>query len=293
MKIGLFAVNYGTCGDPVSAVRIAQAAEAAGLESVWTGEHIVLPDPSLPSFPLAPDTPMLDTIVALTWIAAHTKRVRIASGIIVLPLRNPLLLAKELVTLDVVSGGRLIIGVGAGWMEAEFKALGVPMEKRGERMDDALRAMRAIWTMEHPEYHGQSISFGGVAARPRPLQRPMPPIVIGGESPFALRRAVTMANGWYGFGLTLEQTKQHLENLRRTAGQHARPAELGNLEITVTPVGPFDRCTVEAFAAAGVHRLVVLPNHEASHAARHSPVPLDHILRNIETVSQIVAAVAS
>lgn len=293
MKIGLFAVNYGTCGDPPSAVRIAQAAEAAGLESVWTGEHIVLPDPSLPSFPLAPDTPMLDTIVALTWIAAHTKRVRIASGIIVLPLRNPLLLAKELVTLDVVSGGRLIIGVGAGWMEAEFKALGVPMEKRGERMDDALRAMRAIWTMEHPEYHGQSISFGAVAACPRPLQRPMPPIVIGGESPFALRRAVTMANGWYGFGLTLEQTKQHLENLRRTAGQHARPAELGNLEITVTPVGPFDRCTVEAFAAAGVHRLVVLPNHEASHAARHSPVPLDHILRNIETVSQIVAAVAS
>lgn len=140
MKIGLFAVNYGTCGDPPSAVRIAQAAEAAGLESVWTGEHIVLPDPSLPSFPLAPDTPMLDTIVALTWIAAHTKRVRIASGIIVLPLRNPLLLAKELVTLDVVSGGRLIIGVGAGWMDAEFKALGVPMEKRGERMDDALRA---------------------------------------------------------------------------------------------------------------------------------------------------------
>ena len=293
MKIGLFAVNYGTCGDPASAVRIAQAAEAAGLESVWTGEHIVLPDPSLPSFPLAPDTPMLDTIVALTWIAAHTKRVRIASGIIVLPLRNPLLLAKELATLDVVSGGRLIIGVGAGWMEAEFKALGVPMEKRGEQMDDALRAMRAIWTMEHPEYHGPSISFGGVAARPHTLQRPMPPIVIGGESPSALRRAVTMANGWYGFGLTLEQTKQHLENLRRIAGQHARPADLGNLEITVTPVGPFDRRTVEAFAAAGVHRLVVLPNHEASHAERHCPVLLDHILRNIETVSQIVAGVAS
>jgi alkanesulfonate monooxygenase SsuD/methylene tetrahydromethanopterin reductase-like flavin-dependent oxidoreductase (luciferase family) len=144
MKIGLFAVNYGTCGDPASAVRIAQAAEAAGLESVWTGEHIVLPDPMLDSFPLAPNTPMLDTIVSLTWIAAHTKRVRIASGIIVLPLRNPLLLAKELATLDVASGGRLIVGVGAGWLEPEFKALGVPMEKRGERMDDALLAMRAI-----------------------------------------------------------------------------------------------------------------------------------------------------
>ena len=292
MKIGLFAVNYGTCGDSASAVRIAQAAEAAGLESVWTGEHIVLPDPSLPSFPLAPETPMLDTIVALTWIAAHTTRVRVASGIIVLPLRNPVLLAKELATLDVVSNGRLIIGVGAGWLEPEFKALGVPMGKRGERMDDALRAMRALWTMEHPEHHGPSVSFSGVASYPRPIQRPMPPIVIGGESASAFRRAVTMASGWYGFGLTVEQTKQHLEGLRRAADRHPRPAELGNLEISVTPVGPFDKRTLEAFAAAGVHRLVVLPNHAVNHAERHNPVPVDHILRNIETVSQITNAVA-
>src|SRR5437870_8726242 len=101
MKFGLFAINMGPCSDPVTAVRVAQAAEAAGFESVWTGEHIVLPDPMLPSFPLAPETPMLDT-VALTWIAAHTKRVRIASGIIVLPQRNPLLLAKELASVDVI-----------------------------------------------------------------------------------------------------------------------------------------------------------------------------------------------
>ena len=291
MKTGLFAINYGTCGDPAAAVRVAQAAEAAGFESVWTGEHIVLPDPMLPSFPLAPETPMLDTTVALTWITAHTKRVRIASGIIVLPLRNPLLLAKELASLDVVSGGRLIIGIGAGWMEPEFKALGVPMERRGEKMDDALRAMRALWTMERPRYHGSSASFSHVAAYPRPIQHPVPPIVIGGESSGALRRAVTMGNGWYGFGLTVEQTKKHIESLRRVADQHARPAELGDLEITVTPVGPFDRRTVEAHAAAGVHRLVVVPKHDASHSERHNPVPLDAILRNIETVSQVVASV--
>jgi alkanesulfonate monooxygenase SsuD/methylene tetrahydromethanopterin reductase-like flavin-dependent oxidoreductase (luciferase family) len=120
MKIGLFAINYGTCGDPQSAIRVAQAAETAGLESLWTGEHIVLPNPALPSFPLAPETPMLDTAVALTWVAAHTRRVRIASGIIVLPQRNPVILAKELASIDVVSGGRLIVGVGAGWLEAEL-----------------------------------------------------------------------------------------------------------------------------------------------------------------------------
>ena len=292
MKIGLFAINYGTCGDPATAVRVAQAAEAAGFESVWTGEHIVLPDRSLPSFPLAPDTPMLDTIVALTWIAAHTKRVRIASGIIVLPLRNPLLLAKELASVDVVSGGRLIIGVGAGWLETEFKALGVPMERRGERLDDALRAIRALWTMEQPEHHGPSVSFSRVVAYPHPVQRPMPLVVIGGESPSAFRRAITMGNGWYGFGLTVEQTKQHLEGLRRSAELYPRPPELGKLEITVTPVGRFERRSVEAFAAAGVHRLVVLPSHEASHAQRHNAVPLDDILRNIETVSQIAVGVA-
>lgn len=289
MKIGLFAINYATCGDPALAVQVAQAAEAAGFESVWTGEHIVLPDPMLASFPLAPETPMLDTTVALTWIAAHTKRLRVASGIIVLPQRNPLVLAKELASMDVVSQGRLIIGVGAGWLEPEFKALGVPMERRGERMDDALRAMRALWTMERPEHHGPSVSFDKVAAYPRPVQRPMPPVVIGGEGPGALRRAITMGNGWYGFGLTAEQTRHHIERLKRAGEQHARPAELGDLEITVTPVGRFDERSVEAYAEAGVHRLVLLPNPDANHAQRHNPVPLDDILRNVEAASQIVA----
>jgi len=288
MKIGLFAINYGTCGDPSSAVRVARAAEAAGFESVWTGEHVVLPDPMLPSFPLAPEMPMLDTVVSLTWIAAHTKRLRIASGIIVLPQRNPLLLAKELASVDVASGGRLIVGVGAGWLEPEFKALGVPMQGRGERMDDILRAMRAIWTMDAPKHDGPTASFSGVAAYPRPIQRPMPPIVVGGGSPAAFRRAVTMGNGWYGFGLTVEETKKHIAGLKQAGEQHERPAELGELEITVTPVGGFDNRSVEAYAASGVHRLVVLPKPDASRNARHSPVPIDDILRNIEIVSEMV-----
>jgi probable F420-dependent oxidoreductase len=274
-------------------VKIAQAAEAAGFESVWTGEHIVLPDPAIPSFPLAPETPMLDTTVALTWIAAHTKRLRLASGIILVPLRNPAILAKELASIDVISGGRLIVGVGAGWLQPEFEALGVPMERRGERMDEALRAMRALWTMDHPEHHGAFASFSKVAAYPRPRQRPTPPIVIGGESAAALRRAVTMGNGWYGFALTVEQAKQQIDGLRRAAEQHRRPPELGELEISVTPVGTFDRRSVEAYAAAGVHRLVVLPKLHASHAERHQAVPLDEILVNIEAVHRIVTKQSS
>jgi alkanesulfonate monooxygenase SsuD/methylene tetrahydromethanopterin reductase-like flavin-dependent oxidoreductase (luciferase family) len=202
-----------------------------------------------------------------------------------------LLIAKELASLDVVSGGRLIVGVGAGWLELEFKALGIPMQGRGERMDDALRAIRALWTMEHPTHHGSSTSFHDVTAYPRPVQRPTPPILIGGESPAALRRAVTLGNGWYGFGLTVEQTKQHIAALQRASRQHERPKNLGDLEITVTPVGSFDARSVDAYAAAGVHRLVVLPKPNASLAERHSPVSVDDILANIETVSRIAEAV--
>jgi len=292
MKMGLFAMNYGTCGDPANTVRVAQAAEEAGFESLWTGEHIVLPDPMLPSFPLPSDTPMLDTIVSLTWIAAHTKRLRIGSGILVLPLRNPVVLAKELASLDIVSQGRLMVGVGVGWLEPEFEAVGVPMQGRGAKMDDALRAMRALWTMDHPEHHGPSASFAHVVSYPRPQQRPMPPIVIAGDSPAALRRAVKMGNGWYGFALTVEKAREHIEGLRRAAEQHERPAELGDLEITVTPVGTFDERSVEAYALAGVHRLVVLPKPDASRAERHLSIPVDEIVGNIERVSQIARRVA-
>ena len=119
----------------------------------------------------------------------------------------------------------------------------------------------------------------------------MPPIVIGGESPAALVRAIMMGNGWYGFGLTLEQTIRHIESLRRAGEQHDRPTELGDLEITVTPSGPFDERTVEAYAAAGVHRLVVLPRPDVNHAQRHDPVPLDDILLNIENVRRVVERV--
>ena len=293
MKIGLFAVNYGTCGEPAVAIRVAQAAEEAGFESVWTGEHIVLPDPIVPGCPLPPETPLLDTMVALTLIAAHTRTLRVGSGIIVLPQRNPLVLAKELASIDVVSGGRLIVGVGAGYLEPEFEALGIPLRRRGQRMDDYIRALRAIWTKSRAHYQGEFASFAGVTANPRPVQQPHPPIVIGGESPAALRRAVTMGNGWYGFGLTLDETRQSIEALRRAAERHGRPAELGALEISVTPVGGFDQRRVAQYAALGVDRLIVLPRPDATGRQRHAPVPVDAILRNIDLVGETVTSVTA
>src|SRR5919198_1720662 len=145
MKFGLFAINMGPCSNPDTAARVAQAAEAAGLESVWTGEHVVLPDPQVPPSPLPPEYPMLDPTVALAFVAAHTKTVKLGTGIIILPQRNPLVLAKELASLDVLSRGRLIFGIGVGYMKPEFDALGIPFEEKGARTEEYLAAMRALW----------------------------------------------------------------------------------------------------------------------------------------------------
>lgn len=291
MKIGLFAINYGTCADPELAVRVARHAEAAGFESVWTGEHVVLPDPAPPRFTMPPTLPLLDTIVGLTLVAAHTSSIKVASGIIVLPLRNPVILAKELASVDVVSNGRLIAGFAAGYIPAEFAAAGVPMAGRGARMEDYIRALRALWSMDRPAYQGRFVSFSQIDTHPRPRQRPAPPIVIGGEAPAVLRRAVTMADGWYGFFLDLQETQHYVQALRQLAKEHERPAGLSQLEITVTPAGPLDRSLAEQYAELGVDRLVLLPQPDAGPAQRHAPVPVDRILRNIDTAAaQIIAS---
>ena len=286
MEFGLFAVNYGTCADPESAVTVAQHAEAAGFESVWTGEHVVLPDPVSPQLPFDADLPFLDTTVALTLLASHTTRIKVASGIIVLPLRNPVLLAKELASIDVVSRGRLVVGVAAGYVHAEFAAVGVPLAGRQARTDEGLRALRALWAMEHPHFQGRYVSFEGIDAHPRPVQRPGPPIVVGGEGRAALTRAVTLANGWYGFSLDVDATRQCLDRLRRLRSVHDRPAELGPLEITVTPSGPLDRGVVAQYEDLGVNRLVLLPRPDAAGAERHRPVPLERILAAVDWAAQ-------
>jgi probable F420-dependent oxidoreductase len=287
VKFGLFSINYNTCADPAAAVTVARHAEAAGFESVWTGEHLVLPDPQA-RWPFPPTMPFLDTVVALTLVAAHTTAIRLASGIIILPLRSPVVLAKELASVDVVSNGRLIAGVGAGYIPEEFAAVGVPRAERGARLDDSIRALRALWTMEKPRHAGPFVAFDGIDAQPRPVQRPCPPIVVGGESPAALRRAVTMSDGWYGFSLDLAETRTILDELRQAGAEHERPAELGQLEITVTPSGPLDRSVVEAYETLGVDRLVLLPEPNADRGERHRPVPLDRILRSVDWVAEHV-----
>jgi probable F420-dependent oxidoreductase len=256
VKLGLFGINFGVCADPGVALSVARAAEAAGFESVWTGEHVVLPDPQAPPSPSKPDTPFVDPAVALSFLAAGTQRLRLGTGIIILPQRNPLVLAKELASVDLVSNGRLLFGLGSGYLRAEFDALGISFERKGARTSEAIEVMRTLWTQEKPVFQGRFWSFSGIQAFPHPVQKPHPPIIVGGHSPGAFGRAVAQGDGWYGFALDLERTRGCLEGLAQARARVQRPAALGPLEIGVTPGVPLDRDTARRFEDLGVARLV-------------------------------------
>lgn len=266
MKFGLFGINMNVCSNPEAAARVAKAAEAAGFESVWTGEHVVLPDPQAPPSPLPPSFPLLDPAVALSFIAAHTKTLKLGTGIIILPQRNPLVLAKELASVDVVSGGRLLFGLGIGYLKAEFDALGVPFEQKGPRSMEYLQAMQAVWTQEQPSYKGRFVSFSAIQAKPQPVQKPHPPVIIGGHTKEAFQRAVQYGNGWYGFALDLDKTAECIGGLKEAAQKVNRPANLGALEVSITPGPSLDLDTAKRYAALGVQRLIPFPRVKTEEA---------------------------
>jgi probable F420-dependent oxidoreductase len=258
MKLGYFGIGSGPCADPEIAARVALAAESAGLESVWTGEHVVLPDPRVAPSPAPPSFPMLHPSVVLSYLAGITKTLRLGTGIVILPQRNPVVLAKELASVDVVSRGRLMFGLGVGYLKPEFDALGVSFRDKGARTDEYIEAIRALWTQEKPEFKGSFVSFGGIDTQPRPVQKPHPPIVVGGHSPGALRRAVLRGNGWYGFALDLDAAQKCIQGLREAEREVERPAALGPLEISITPAVALDRDSVRRYQDLGVSRLIPL-----------------------------------
>lgn len=256
MKFGLFGINTGPCSFPKTAASVARAAEQAGFESLWTGEHVIVPDPQVPPSPVAPDYPMLDPSVALAFVAAHTTKVKLGTGIIILPQRNPVVLAKELASADVLSSGRLIFGIGIGYLKPEFDAIGAAFDHKGARAEEYLRAMIAIWSMEKPEFSGRWINFKGVGTAPRPVQRPHPEVVFGGHTPQAFDRAARLAKGWYGFALDVDGAAKCIEGVRAACSKAKR--RFDDIEISVTPRGKIDRDTAKRYADLGVHRLILL-----------------------------------
>jgi probable F420-dependent oxidoreductase len=253
--IGLFAINSHACADPAVAARIATLAERLGYDSLWAGEHVVVPSPRVEPSPMEPDEPILDPLVALAHVAAHTERIRLGTGVIILPQRNPLVLAKQVASLDVLCGGRLILGIGVAYLEPEMRAIGVPMEGRGARADEYLAAMRALWEEEAPSFHGRHARFEGVDAHPRPVQRPLP-VVVGGHTRAAHRRAARSADGWYGFMVGLRAMAEQRELMRAAIEETGRERPL---HVSVTPARRLDEENVRAYAELGVERLIVAP----------------------------------
>jgi probable F420-dependent oxidoreductase len=207
-----------------------------------------------------PRDPILDPLVHLSYVAACTETMELGTAVVILPQRNPVVLAKQAASLDVLSGGRLLLGVGAGYLAPEMTAVGVPLAERGGRTDEYLDAMTALWTQEAPAFHGRYVSFEKVDAHPRPARPGGPRIVIGGHSRAAFRRAVARGHGWYGNG-TIDDLAGCLDGLKRAAAEVERPARLGPLEITFLQLNPVtvDPGTAYRYAAAGVDRLVVYP----------------------------------
>jgi probable F420-dependent oxidoreductase len=255
MKIGLCAANVGACTRPDVLARVAERAEEVGLESLWVSEHLVLADPRVPPSPMEPQEPILEPVTTLAFVAARTTTLRLGTGVLVLPLRNPVVLAKELATLDVLSGGRLIVGIGVGYVDREFEAIGAPFERRGERTDAYLAGMRSMWADAAPAADDAFVRFSGIQSRPRPAQQPHPPVVVGGWSRPALRRAAEHAHGWYGWGLDPDRTAQVLSTLREELLLRRRDPALGELEITITPPGLAYLEAAKRYAALGVDRL--------------------------------------
>lgn len=266
MKYALFGINNGICSMPETMKAVSIAAESAGFESLWTGEHVVLPDPQEPPSPAPPLTVMVHPSTALSFIAGFTSTIKLATGITLLAQRNAVVLAKEMASLDYLSNGRLIFGIGAGYLKAEFDALGVKFAERGARSDEYIDAMRELWTSENPEFSGQFVNFSGVQSRPQPVQSGGPEIVVGGTSNAAYRRAVTKAQGWYGFALDHKITAAAIEGLKQAADKHSRPDGLGDLEISITPRAPLTDEAVQQYESLGVSRLILLQTGRSEEA---------------------------
>lgn len=258
MRVGLIYANWAA---PFDAGIYAAEAERRGFESLWTTEHVVVPAGYRSTYPYsrsgrmaggAEDFPSPDPLMWLAFAGASTTTIRLATGILILPQRNPVVLAKEVATLDVLSGGRVTLGVGAGWLAEEFAALGIPFADRGARTDEFVAVLRALWTQDLASFTGDTVSFSEVYLRPLPVQRPVP-IVIGGHSERAARRAGQLGDGFFPAGVDVDRLPALVSLSREWAERSGR--DPAGLEITMgcrpTPEA------IERTVATGIDRLVL------------------------------------
>jgi probable F420-dependent oxidoreductase len=249
--------------NPAFFVEVTDEAEQLGFESVWMPEHLVLPVemtrspyPGQEHPPVPPSTPVFDVFAYLAFLAGRTARIRLATHVYNLALRHPFVAARAVQTLDIVSGGRVELGIGAGWLESEWVAAGLDFATRGARLDEALDVCTRLWSEDVVEHHGTHFDFAAVMFAPKPVQKPWPPIHVGGESPAALRRAARAGDGWVGMAHTLDSVGEPVTRLRALCKEYGRSG--AGCEVSVG--GPVtSRDDVHRWEEAGVDRLIVAP----------------------------------
>jgi probable F420-dependent oxidoreductase len=263
MKFGLMYSNV--FGQPEAAVHLARTAEEVGLESLWTVEHVVVPVGYESPYPYSPtgrmpgseDSPIPDPLIWLTYVAAATERIKLATGILILPQRHPFYVAKELATLDQLSKGRAILGVGIGWLREEFEGLGIPFEERAERTEESVRALRSLWKEGHEAFDGKFLRWAAVESNPKPVQAGGVPIVVGGHVNGSARRAARVGDGYFPLALGDEP---RLGELIGVMGEECARIGRDPAEIEITTGFPVtDLDAVKRAQDLGVSRLMIPP----------------------------------
>ena len=264
MKIGLFGINMAQVDAPDTLLPLMKRVEEMGFESVWTGEHVMIPRDYASAYPfntsgrigVPPETHFIDPLIALSHVAAHTTTLRLGTGINLLPQSNPLLFAKQVASLDHLSKGRVLLGLGVGWLAEEFTAMGVPFAGRGRRFDDYLRAVKKVWSGVEVEHQSDYLNWSGFKSYPLPRAPSGPPIIIGGHSPVALRRTVATGDGWFAFPKSHDELFGLLGQLRDRAAAAGR--DPATIEITALWRDFADgMASLETYREMGVHRLLV------------------------------------
>jgi probable F420-dependent oxidoreductase len=269
MDVGIELLFDGSPGNSITdAGGFAKALEDMGFASLWLPDHVVVFEQYAPNYSYSPDglppfgprQGWFDPLYGLAAMAATTERVRLGTNALILPQRNPVLLAKEITALDHLSGGRINLGVGLGWSPEEFAAMGVPFERRGARCDDYIKAMTTLWTDEVATYEGEFVSFTGAVQLPKPVQSPRPPVIIGGQSPAALRRAATLGDGWSSWMLPPDQIADTLAGLDAECEKAGRdPSELRRIHTTFYPGADAFAEFLEQGQKNGIDEVIVVP----------------------------------
>jgi probable F420-dependent oxidoreductase len=290
MQIGLFAPAASPAGTPEYLHALATAAEAFGFRSLWVAEHVVLFDDYASQYPYAADGRIpaggeigfLDPFEALVFLAAHTTRIRLGTGICLVPQRNPVYTAKQVTTVDWLSRGRFDFGVGVGWLAEEFQALGVPFDRRGARTREYLEVMKRLWCDPVSSYSGAFYELPAARQYPKPVQRPHPPIWFGGESDPALRRVADQGQGWYPFNLEPDALAERLGTLDRLLAPRGRSRR--DLQVAVCPyLRPVDLDLVKRYRDLGVDQVVLF-------AAAASPDALRELLERLANTILVPAS---